>query len=295
MALPVSGTDNRPTEIERKPVPMGDNPYFPADDSPQPQETEVPEGETQVAADEAIPSTEEPEGEQRTDQEPTFDIETDRNNGIDVDDPNYKHYQAAFTRARQRDKDEVHTRIEQLEQQAQLKKVESETAPSVNEQPEFISINWTEFDTPNAGAESALSGVEDEVSQLVQKHIDYAVRNIGTQQQVAIQQYQAQQAQSAITEFVGQLPPSKTSEAIQLLEEYREFAKATPDKWIKFARNILVPEPVKTETPTSPDPRRLVDKQRASTPPPSNSATTTAKKPTFTSTADAVAWAMDQQ
>ena len=76
---------------------MGDNPYFPA---------EAQESSPEQSSEEQVGDPASQEGEQASDQaqddpEPTFDIETDRAAGINVDSPEYKHFQGHYTRATQ--------------------------------------------------------------------------------------------------------------------------------------------------------------------------------------------------
>ena len=296
-------------------MPLGTNPWFPEETETAPAQTQPASSDEETEATDQLAS--EP-GEQEVveaaNQEPTFDLEEDRRRGIDVDDPNYKHFQAAFTKATQRHKKDAHVeadklleRLEQIEGKQRKDEAEAEIGEPTDS-PEAIRLNFDGFtvtDVPALPEGQELSGYEDQIARiavpLVQQVAQYAVEDIQRQQMAFMQRMQAEQAKQQVTTFLSDVEtqhPEKAREAIHMLKEYKDFARQTPEKWVTFARKVLdldaAPEQAPEVSPAGNGSQRLAEKARSAVPKPTATRQVANQPPSFNSTRDAIEYAVDQ-
>jgi hypothetical protein len=264
-------------------VPLGINPYFP--DPPAPEQAGSTE---ETAANDIEASDGQPQVADQLEAEPTFDEATDRANGINTNDPAYKHFQRAYTRSRQKDK----TDLERLEakMEASLAKNKLEQAPTqqVPQEDAAIKLEWEGFVAPRLPETAQLHGYEEEIAEVVKAYAQHAVNNIARQQQAAFQRMQAEQTKTKITSFITELEstnPGKVPHVLKDLEEYGPIAKSDPEKWINFVKKAHGLEPAETTpTQTAPSGQRTIQQIRNAVPRPTtgNGATQLGARPQTT-------------
>lgn len=249
-----------PSKLSDDNLSYGENPYFPSEveaaDAPEPTPEPAPEP-----------------------AQPTFDAETDAAAGFDVHSPEYKHFQAAFTRARQADKakidDAITERMTALEaQQLAAGQPEATGEPSPMNEDGIMRIPWDSYNVPELGDDSGLLGVESEISGLIQDHIRHAIESIAAQQMAALREQQVDQSVQVVADFITEVTNSdatKGEQVMNLLRDYSDIAERDPQRWMQFARTSIgltdteQPAPAAPAPPT-PSPERLAAKQRAATP-----------------------------
>lgn len=248
-----------PSKLSDDNVQYGENPYFPQE--PVAEEAPVP---TEQASEQPA--------------QPTFDAETDAAAGFDVNSPEYKHFQAAFTRARQADKakleESISERVTALEaQQLAAGQPEATGEPSPMNEDGIMRIPWDSYAIPELGDDSGLQGVESEISELIQDHIRHAIEKIAEQQMAALREQQVDQSVRVVADFITEVTNSdatKGEQVMSLLREYSDIAERDPQRWMQFARTSLglsdTEKPAPAPAPSSPSPERLAAKQRAATP-----------------------------
>ena len=178
--------------------------------------------------------------------EPTFNAEMDASNGINVNSPEYKYFQAAFTRARQNDKPQgrnVEAELDELRAMQTRQQIEREaTEQPLPELPSY-RVDWQNFRAPQLPPDSPLAGHEEAVLEVLKPTVEYVLSKVNEQGQQFAQQARAVQARDYITEVVEEIgvrggPEAKTK-ALSMLREYRDIARSTPEKWARFVVGSL--------------------------------------------------------
>jgi hypothetical protein len=276
---------------------MGPNPYFPDEELPP---------EQGASADPGQPAPE--DGQENP--EPTFDPVEDAAAGIDVNSPNYKHFQAAFTRKMQAAKGrDLAAELDAMKmERTQQKIVEGDTTAPAPEIQSF-ELKWDGFRPGMLPADNPLSGTEADISTLVRQHVEYAVAQVNRQNEQFYQTQKLAQTRDYLTQVVDEIGnyagPEKKQEALTLLQEHIGVAKADPVKWARFAVNYLgiqVEQPPAAAAPApahSGNAARTVQQIKGQATRPSQSSGASAPKPkTFSgpnATAAAIGYALDQQ
>jgi hypothetical protein len=256
-------TNGKPSGNVPFDVPRGDNPYF---STPAPTTDAAGSAPDTAAPDLDASEVGQPEVVTAPDNEPTFDIETDRANGIDVNDPSYKHFQAAFTRRRQSDKSDLEKQLEAMQARLDANDAKRKLEEKAPEQPatqDVVKLAFDNFTVPKLPETAQLAGLEEEIVELFKPLAQQVINDVARQQQAAFQRMQAEQTKAQITNFVTEIErthPDKVSAVLQELEEYPQVAKANPEKWIKYVKKSLSldEEPRPALEPTA---QRLVQKQ----------------------------------
>lgn len=274
-------------------VPMGENPFFPTQE-PDPQ---VGEPEQSASQD---PSTNTPEIPVEP-AAPTFDPATDRQAGINVESSEYKHFQAAFTRARQNDKSTLEQRMDQFE----ADRVREQITPEVEAQPTngALQVRWQGYQMPVLqDQESPLSGCEGDIIAIVQHAANHIIGDIYGQQVAALQTQNANVAKQKVGDFVTSIDdPAKAHEAVTLLREYNDIARNKPDQFIAFATHQLglaptapAPAAPTAPAPTGPSDQRLRVLQQNATPRPTGTSFV-GNTPQFKTVREAIEYELDRQ
>jgi hypothetical protein len=113
------------------------------------------------------------------------------------------------------------------------------------------------------------------------------------------QRQTAQQKVAGFIEATAAVDPAKAQAAVKLLSDFTDIARTRPDQFIDFAKVTLgLNAPAATPTPTQAQPAedtgRLAAKARAATPRSAGGTPPTHRKPpSYNSTKDAVAAAID--
>lgn len=230
------GASNQPAEAEAgnendaqaaEPV-IGINPYFP-DES---QEAAPVEPEAQDAPAPAA------------DAAPTFDPATDAAAGIDVNSPEYKHFQAAFTRSTQRAKSELETELDRrlaaLETQSQMAQVEQQTTVEATAPDGLYNISWNDFDSgaSRLDADSMLAGNEAEIVAVVKPMIEHVLREVNEQNQAAQRAQVEVQTKAYLTNVaneIGKYGADKHQSFVNLMVENVQFARSQPVQFANYA------------------------------------------------------------
>ncbi|HUT59107.1 MAG TPA: hypothetical protein VNA25_14760, partial [Phycisphaerae bacterium] len=279
-------SEENPGQDEQSTIPaqeMGINPYFPEGTSDDEQAgSEADTVATEAAATDA--------GEQAASTgEDQFMAPGDIPEGMDTSDPNYKHFQAAFTKATQKRADETKALREELDAlkaqfQAGGKKPNEQVEEVVGPPPGppgVVQVDFSGYQPPTLDEESPLNGLEAEITQLMIPIVNHTVNNIAQQQQRYMDAAAREQTIGELEGFVNQVGaqhPGKQAEAIALLKEYAAFAQSDPKKFITFATGALqigqqaAPPTEKTVMPqTQPS---MSERQQAAVPRPTTNGAT---------------------
>jgi hypothetical protein len=291
-------TNGKPSGNVPFDVPRGDNPYF-STPAPTPQAA----GSEQDTAANGPDASDlgQPEVVTAPANEPTFDIDTDRANGIDVNDPSYKHFQAAFTRRRQSDKTDLEKQLEAM--QARLDAADAkktlEDKPAEQQAPttqDVVKLAFDNFVVPRLPETAQLHGLEEEIAEIFKPLAQAVINDVARQQQAAFQRMQAEQTKAQITNFVSEIErahPDKVGAVLQELEEYPQVAKANPEKWIKYVKKSLGLDEQETRPALEPSAQRLVQKQQNAVQRPTTGNGSTALRSRPQSTREAIEAAFD--
>lgn len=241
--------------------------------------------------------------------EPTFDTETDASNGLDVTSPEYKHFQAAFTRARQNDKPngrDIGAELDEIRALQARQQIEREATEQPASEIPAYTVNWQNFRVPQLSQDSPLAGHEDAVLEILKPLVEHVLDSVNQQGQHFVEQSRAVQARDYITEVVEEIGnrggPNAKTQALSMLKEYRDIARATPQKWARFVVNSLGLNGTQSPgpNPSSPagNPQRMAQQVKSQGTRPSAPSAAPKRQPVFkgrNATAQAVAYALEQQ
>lgn len=305
-------TQDQGTEQEFE-FPMGSNPFFPDEPANESEQDLSPEGEE--LDDSAFLDGEQQDDYQQEAQgeetpEATFDPEQDAANGIDVESPEYKHFQAAFTRATQRAKAQAASKqrdtaeFDEFRRQQVAQRIATETVENPPEVPSY-DVSFDNFQAPQLSEESAIHGYEADILKVVVPAIKHAVDSVNNQARQFVEATKAHEAQGYITKVVEEIEARGGAEArdqaIGMLREYVDIAKVNPQKWARFVVNSLGLSEGKSAAGKAPavrNPQQVARQVRGQQTRPSAPSSAAPRTPQFkgkTATRDAVAFALEQQ
>jgi hypothetical protein len=288
--------------------PMGENPFFSEEVQAKDTEQDLsPEGEE-------LDDTASPEGQQdgqyeaqeNESPEATFDPEQDAANGIDVESPDYKHFQAAFTRATQRAKapSKESAEFDEIRRQNTARQIATEAAEALPEIPSY-DVNFDGFQAPKLGEDSGIAGFEGEILKVVIPAIKHAVESVNSQAKQYVEATKAHEAHGYLTKVVEEIEarggPQARDAALGMLREYVDIAKSNPQKWARFVVNSLGLQ-AEGQAPRKAtgvrNPQQVARQVRGQVSRPSSPSAAAPRPPQFkgkTATRDAVAFALEQQ
>lgn len=297
-------------QAEQFDFPMGINPYF-DEAEPEQQET-APEDGAALDAPASDDGQQDDYQQAQGEPEPTFDTEQDAAAGIDVNSPEYKHFQAAFTRHTQRRTQapvQQSDEFDDLRRENTARRIEQETTASQGdgEIPTY-DVTFEDFQAPQLAPDSPLSGYEDSVLKIVVPAIKHMLSKVNEQGSQYVQQQRTQKTHAYLTQVIDAIGQqggeSAKAQAFSLLREYAPIAQKDPVKWARFAATTLGLVDAKgnvvqkQSTQRQGNPNRIAQQVRGQSTRPSAPSRTPAPKPKFQGkdgTRAAVAWALEQQ
>lgn len=278
------GLDARNGSEERQPITtvMGGNPYFPETPAPQPKESQQEGSEMETAANDEVST--ETGNEPVVEEQEQFMSEEEVPEGMDLESPEAKHFQAAYTKQRQRDREEVSSLKQTIAAlEAKIQNIGAPDKPDIDktlghedQRPTVLQVPHDQFDLPAlpdefAGYEDIVPLVKWVAGNVGQRTIDY----IAEQQQAMFAEQQREQAVAQIGTFVESIPDqAKRQEAINMVKEYGDFARTHPDKFVTMVTNALgVGKQPEAPPAASPPPQQvpasnMAARQQAATPRP---------------------------
>jgi hypothetical protein len=240
------------------------------------------------------------EDEGYEDPDPSFDVEADREAGIDVEHPLYKRMLAMQQASAVAPQNQS---MEALK--ADLAARQILEGQNGAEQSFEYSVSWDEFNPTPIPMDDPLAEHADTINRIVRDHVGYVMRQVNMQSAQQVERVKAGETNRYLSEVIdaigNEAGPQAKASALSLLAEHKDIAKRSPEAWAKFVVNSLGVQPKASSTaparrPGAPDARQLAQSVRGASQRPRPQGAARREPPKkYDKTADAVAAALDAQ
>ena len=237
--------------------------------------------------------------------EPTFDVEADREAGIDVDHPLYKRLLQMQPQQADADRLSDQASLDALTADLRAKQLLTNEQAAAPAGAFEYNIAWEGFNPTQISQDDPLYEHSPTIQRMIRDHVGFVMNQVNSQSNQMAERTRGAEVNRYLSEVIDaigtKVGPGAKREALNLLAEHKDIALRAPEKWAQFVGGILGaqsqasnPEPARSAG--APDARQLAQSARGASQKPQPTPAVQRQAPQrYEKTSDAVEAALNAQ